>query len=216
MQWHIRKVLRVRGCADRDVIGLLEKRARDVRSSGEFSKLPDEGENPCPRSHLTLSNLFGNSLLPFCPKGRSITRWDAIVVGSHHRVVFEKLVQILVFGCAYHRIADESCSATTLRERRDEWIEAGVIDQLREAVLEAYDRYIGLQLSEIAVDCCITKAPCGGEKAGRSPVDRAKQGIKRSTAVDAEGIPLGGVSAPANRHDSPLLAPTLERTLPSW
>ncbi len=128
------------------------------------------------------------------------------------RVVFEKLIEVLVFGCAYHRIADESCSATTLRDRRDEWIEAGVIDSLREAVLEAYDRYIGLELSEIAVDCCITKAPCGGQKAGRSPVDRAKQGIKRSTAVDAEGIPLGSVSAPANRHDSPLLVPTLENT----
>jgi hypothetical protein len=33
-------------------------------------------------------------------------------------VVFEKLVQVLVFGCAYHRIADQECSATTLRERR--------------------------------------------------------------------------------------------------
>ena len=29
-------------------------------------------------------------------------------------VVFEKLVQILVFGCAYERIADEGCSDTTL------------------------------------------------------------------------------------------------------
>jgi transposase len=126
------------------------------------------------------------------------------------RVIFEKLVQVLVFGCAYHRIADESCSATTLRDRRDEWIELGVIEQLREAVLEAYDRFIGLELSEVAVDCCITKAPCGGEKAGRSPVDRGKWGIKRSTAVDAEGIPIAGVTAPANRHDSPLLAPTLD------
>jgi len=35
------------------------------------------------------------------------------------RVVFEKIVQILVFGCAYWRIADEGCSATTLRRRRD-------------------------------------------------------------------------------------------------
>ena len=26
------------------------------------------------------------------------------------RVVFEKLVQILVFGCAYEKIADASCS----------------------------------------------------------------------------------------------------------
>lgn len=126
------------------------------------------------------------------------------------RVVFEKLVQVLVFGCAYYRIADEVCSATTLRDRRDEWIELGVIDALREIVLEAYDRLIGLKLSEVAVDGCITKAPCGGEKAGRSPVDRGKRGIKRSTAVDGEGIPIGGVTAPANRLDSPLLVPTLE------
>ena len=35
------------------------------------------------------------------------------------RTVFEKLVQVLLFGCAYWRIADESCSATTLRRRRD-------------------------------------------------------------------------------------------------
>jgi hypothetical protein len=31
------------------------------------------------------------------------------------RVVFEKLLQVLVFGCAYWRISDEECSATTLR-----------------------------------------------------------------------------------------------------
>src|SRR5829696_2002401 len=114
------------------------------------------------------------------------------------RVVFEKLVQILVFGCAYWRIADEGCSATTLRRRRDEWIDLGVMDELEEIARESYDRVVGLELSEVAVDCCITKAPCGGEKAGRSPVDRGKRGLKRSMAVDAKGIPLGSVSAPAN------------------
>ncbi len=51
--------------------------------------------------------------------------------------------------------------------------------------------------------------------AGRSPVDRGKRGIKRSTAVDGEGIPIGGVTDSANRHDSPLLAPTLERACAS-
>ena len=126
------------------------------------------------------------------------------------RIVFEKLVQILVFGCAYERIADESCSATTLRRRRDEWIEAGVMAALRELALEAYDKIIGLQLSDVAVDCCITKAPCGGEKAGRNPVDRGKQGIKRSMVVDAKGIPLGSIAAPANRRDSLLLDETLD------
>jgi transposase len=127
------------------------------------------------------------------------------------RVVFEKLVQILVFGCAYKRIADGSCSESTLRRRRDEWIELGVMERLREISLDAYDRLIGLELADLAVDGCLTKAPCGGEKAGRSPVDRGKMGIKRSMAVDALGIPLGAVTAAANRHDSPLLVPTLER-----
>jgi transposase len=126
------------------------------------------------------------------------------------RVVFEKLVQVLVFGCAYEKIADRSCSATTLRRRRDEWIELGVLETLREMALEAYDRMVGLEPQELALDSCITKAPCGGERAGRNPVDRGKGGIKRSVLVDGKGIPLGSVSAPANRHDSPLLGPTLD------
>jgi IS5 family transposase len=67
-----------------------------------------------------------------------------------------------------------------------------------------------LQLDDIVVDGCITKAPCGEEMAGRSPADRGKQGTKRSILVDAAGIPLGVVQAPANRNDSPLLASTLD------
>jgi transposase len=126
------------------------------------------------------------------------------------RVVFEKLLQVLVFGCAYWRIADEECSATTLRRRRNEWIEEGTMDTLEELAREAYDRAIGLDPFDVAVDCCITKAPCGGERSGKSPVDRGKGGIKRSVVVDADGIPLGSVSAPANRHDSPLLGETLD------
>jgi transposase len=140
---------------------------------------------------------------------------DHYPLGCHRpripdRVVFEKLVQVLVFGCAYWRIADDSCSATTLRRRRDECIAFAVMDTLQKMVLEAYDRVIGLKLDDAAVDGCITKAPCGGERAGRSPVDRGKQGIKRSTVVDARGIPLGVTAAPANRHDSPLLDETLD------
>lgn len=86
----------------------------------------------------------------------------------------------------------------------------GVMDELREVTLEAYDRMIGLELGDIAVDGCITKSPCGGQQAGKSPVDREKQGTKRSTVVDARGILLGAMAAPANRHDSPLLEETLD------
>ncbi len=122
-----------------------------------------------------------------------------------------KLVQVVVLGAAYERIADSSCSATTIRNRRDEWIEAGVFEALEQICLEAYDRIVGLELENLTVDGCIVKAPCGGEMAGKSPVDRGKQGTKRSLLTDGAGIPLGCVSAPANRHDSPLLRPTLEK-----
>ena len=84
------------------------------------------------------------------------------------------------------------------------------MDELREMALEVYDKFIELRLTDVAVDCCISKAPCGGDKAGRSPVDRGKRGIKRSVAVEAEAIPLGTITAPATRHDSPLLDETLD------
>jgi len=113
------------------------------------------------------------------------------------RVVFDKLVEALVFGAAYGRVADATCSATTLRRRRDEWIVAGVMAHLEVVARAAYDRMIGLELADLAVDGCITTAPCGGEQAGRSPVDRGKRGLKRSTVVDGAGIPLGVVLAPA-------------------
>jgi transposase len=127
------------------------------------------------------------------------------------RIVFDKLVQTLVFGIAYAKAADSSCSATTIRDRRDEWIDAGVFEDLEQLCLEVYDQIVGLDLENVTVDGCIVKAPCGGEAAGKSPVDRGKQGAKRSLLTDGVGIPLGCVAAPANRPDSPLLRPTLEK-----
>jgi transposase len=127
------------------------------------------------------------------------------------RVIFEKLIQVLRFGCSYESIADCTCSATTIRERRNEWIKAGIFARLKMIARESYDRIVGLVLEDLAVDGCIAKAPGGGECAGRSPVDRGKLGMKRSLMVEGNGIPLGRVLAPANRHDSPLLAPTLDK-----
>ncbi len=143
------------------------------------------------------------------------TRQVSHPLGCHRqripdRIVFDKLIQVLVFGCGYRRIADHTCSATTLRRRRDEWITAGVAEQLRLAVLAAYDRLFSLRLDHLAVDSCTTKAPCGGQTAGPSPVDRRKQGLKRSIAVEADGMPLAAVPAPANHRDDGLLAATLD------
>jgi transposase len=125
-------------------------------------------------------------------------------------VVFDKLVEVLVFGGGYERIAGRGCSATRLRRRRDEWIRLGVWDRLRLACLDAYEKMIGLDLAVLTVDGCTTKAPCGGECAGRSPVDRGKGGMKRSQLTEGGGVPLATVSAPANTRDDALLPATLD------
>jgi len=115
----------------------------------------------------------------------------------------------LVTGCSWD-VAARLCKAseTTLRGRRTQWLEAGAFDKLVEEAIAAYDRIIGLDLSEVAVDGSLHKAPCGGEGTGPNPTDRAKSGWKWSVATDLFGIPIGWVIDGANRHDSILLEPT--------
>ena len=92
------------------------------------------------------------------------------------RVVFEKLVEVLVFGCAYWRIADESCSESTLRRRRDEWIDAGLMETLRGLALDAYDRSIGLEMADVAVDGLHHQGPLRGRESGEKPGGQGKTG----------------------------------------
>jgi transposase len=125
------------------------------------------------------------------------------------RVVFEHVIAALVHGSGYERIAGPGCSDRTIRRRLKAWAAAGLSEHLHALALGAYDKMIGLELADVAVDGCVTKAPSGGAAAGRSPVDRGKQGLKRCVATDGVGVPLHLVSAGANRHDAPLLAPTL-------
>lgn len=101
-------------------------------------------------------------------------------------------------------------SETTLRNRRDEWLDAGVFDALVEEALSGYDKIVGLDLSEVSIDGSQHKAPFGGEGTGRNPVDRGKQGWKWSICTDRDGIPIGWAIDGANRHDMILLEPTLD------
>ena len=139
---------------------------------------------------------------------------DTHPLGCHRprvadRVVFDKLISRLVLGGSYTKHADATVSATTLRFRRDEWITAGVFFALEQAVLQAFDWLIGLDLEHLSVDGCCVKAPCGGDNTGPNPTDRGKTGQKRSVLIEGNGLPVGTVLAGANRHDSPLLEPTL-------
>jgi transposase len=118
----------------------------------------------------------------------------------------------LVTGCSWETAAQlvGGVSAATLRRRRDEWIAAGVFEQLAQEAICGYDRICGLDLTDVSIDGSLHKAPCGGEGTGKNPTDRGKLGYKWSLLSDKDGIPLGWAVDGANRHDIILLVPTLE------
>ena len=144
-------------------------------------------------------------------------REDTHPLGCHNpliadRVCFEGILIRLVTGCSWvtsERLMGGRVSDTTLRGRRDEWIEAGVFDGLVSEAIEAYDRIVGLDLTETAIDGSQHKAPCGGEGTGRNPTDRGKLGWKWSLLTDRNGIPITWAISGANRHDTILFEPTL-------
>jgi transposase len=71
------------------------------------------------------------------------------------RLVFELILVRLVTGCSWvtaERLCGMKVSDTTARARRDEWVEAGVFAKLAEEAIRAYDKVIGLDLEEVAVD----------------------------------------------------------------
>ncbi len=145
-------------------------------------------------------------------------RVDTHPLGCHRpraadRDCFQVILVRLFTGCSWEdgeRLTGKVVSDTTARERRDEWIAAGVFDRIANEAICGYDRIIGLDLSDVALDGSLHKSPCGGEGTGKNPTDRSKLGWKWAGLTDKVGIPGGGVADGANRNDSVLLAPTLD------
>jgi len=76
--------------------------------------------------------------------------------------------------------------------------------------LEEYHEKVGLDLRKKVGDCIHIKSPLGKETVGPSPVDRRKNGTKRSIITDGNGILLGCAIGSGNRNDAKLLDATLE------
>jgi hypothetical protein len=84
------------------------------------------------------------------------------------------------------------------------------LDVVAEDALTAYDKIIGLDLSEAAVDGSQHKPPRGGEGTGPNPVDRGKRGWKWSLLTDRVGVPFGWATDGTQRHDVARFGPTLK------
>ena len=128
---------------------------------------------------------------------------DEHPLGCHRRrrsdrEIFEAILFRLVTGCSWD-VAGRlgKGSETTLRRRRDEWLAAGVFDELIDEALDGYDRIIGLDLSDVAVDGSLHKAPFGGEGTGPSPLTGA------NAAGSGRSPPTATASRSAGRSPAP-------------
>lgn len=108
------------------------------------------------------------------------------------------------------RLVNIVVSDTTLRSRRNEWVEAGVFHQLMEDCLAIYHDLIGVDMDNVAIDGSTQLAPGGGPDTNNCPGSKGRQTMKWSIGVDANGIGLGGVITTGSANDYPLLPPTLD------
>lgn len=104
-----------------------------------------------------------------------------------------------------HRVSD-----TTLRTRRDEWIAAGVFDQLcpMRSLRSTESSGLTSAKSRSTADC--TRPPTAGRAPARIPPIGANTAGKWSIGVDRHDVPLGWAIDGANRNDVRMLQPALD------
>ena len=140
-------------------------------------------------------------------------------LGCHRRriddfVCFVWILHRLVTGASWETLealSGHAVSDTTLRSRRDEWVDAGVFEQLAAQAVAGYQHQIGLDLTNVSIDGSDHLAPCGGEGAGHSIKHPGRLAWKWVVAVDGDGIPIAWTIDAGNRNDYAMFFPLLDQ-----
>lgn len=86
----------------------------------------------------------------------------------------------------------------------------GFFDNFHLEGLDQYEQKIGIDHERRVGDCIHIKSPLGDDGVGPSPVDRRKQGTKRSMITDGNGVILGCAVGPGNKNDTKLFERTVQ------
>jgi len=120
------------------------------------------------------------------------------------RVCMDAILFVLRTGCQWKALdATKFCPGSTAHDRFQEWVEAGVLLDMWEAGLMAYDDLKGLDWAWLSMDGCMTKAPLGGEKDGEKPHRPRQEGRQAQPAGRGRRHPggLGGGGRQPQRHE---------------
>lgn len=132
-------------------------------------------------------------------------------------VCFIGILYRLITGASWTTIesilktANHQVSDTTLRARRDEWINAGVFERIEAEARAGYQHLVGYDVEHVSIDGSDQLAPCGGEDTGRGFKTHGRLGWKWCLAVDDDGIPMAWTINPANRNDYPMMFDVLDQ-----
>lgn len=149
-----------------------------------------------------------------------LPQYDISPAGGRPRKDLRRVADAIFYrirtGCQWKAIPPDLAPGSTAHHYFQQWVDAGVFDDLWQVALVEYDELIGLDWTWQSVDGAMTKAPLGGDATGKNPTDRGKLGTKRSLMTEAAGIPVSLIVDGANTHDIKLLQETIEHCLDRW
>jgi transposase len=105
-------------------------------------------------------------------------------------------------------------SGMTCWRRLRDWHDAGVWQQLHEALLAELNGAGALDWSKAVIDSSHVRAVKGGPETGPSPVDRARPGSKHHVITEGHGIPLAVSLTGGHRNDVTQLMPLIAAVPP--
>lgn len=117
---------------------------------------------------------------------------------------------LLRTGCQWDALPLCFGPSKTIYHRFVELVKLGAFQKIWKCFLMLYDRTTGLKLQDQSIDSNHKKSPLGGDKTGKSPVDRRKLGTKLNLAVEENGIPIGATIARGNQNDTQLFIPIID------
>jgi len=118
--------------------------------------------------HWHLSDDLWQAISLLLPEHKNTHRFGGGRPRTPDRVCMEAILFVLRTGCQWKALnATRFCPSSTAHDRFQEWVAAGVFQEMWERGLLAYDDWKGLDWAWLSLDGCMTKAPLGGEKDGQ-------------------------------------------------
>ncbi len=85
------------------------------------------------------------------------------------RQALDAIVYVLRTGCQWKSLPRSLGASSTVHDRFQEWVEAGVFFRLWEEGLKQYAEEVGIEWDWNSMDGAMVKAPLGGKRNGSKP-----------------------------------------------